>query len=197
MAGEPTKFTSSAKLRAWLERHHAVKTELIIRCFKVDASERGVTYKQMLDELLCFGWIDGVRRSVDDVSFSIRISPRKPKSRWSLVNIRRAKELEAAGRMHAAGLAVFNARDVDDARRYSFESRELELSQRLAKTFRAAKRAWKFFESQPPGYRRTVKFWVMSAKQEATRARRLRVLIDCCERGTTIPMLTRKSKRSR
>lgn len=155
---------------------------------------RGVTYKQALDEALCFGWIDGVRRGLDDVSFTVRFTPRKAKSKWSLVNTRRAKELEAQGRMHASGLAAFRARDPEFGPKYSFESRPVELSGALAKRFRAAKAAWKFFQSRPPGYRRTASFWVMNAKQEATRERRLDALIECSARGSPIPLLARKPK---
>lgn len=168
-----------------------------MRCFKVDFAERGATYEQALDEALCFGWIDGVRNGLDAESFSVRFTPRKAGSRWSLVNIRLATELEAAGRMHAAGLAAFRARDPNDARRYSFETRARELSPDLAKKFRAQQCAWAFFRARPPGYRRTAVFWVMSAKQQPTRERRLDVLIECSARGSTLPMLTpRKGPRA-
>ncbi|MCC6406901.1 MAG: YdeI/OmpD-associated family protein, partial [Planctomycetes bacterium] len=124
----------------------------------------------------------------------VRFTPRKAGSRWSLVNVRLATELEAAGRMHAAGLAAFRARDPKDARRYSFETRELELSPAFAKKFRAQCDAWAFFRARPPGYRRTASFWVMSAKQQATRERRLDALIDCSARGATLPMLTPRKR---
>ncbi|MCK6448168.1 MAG: YdeI/OmpD-associated family protein [Planctomycetes bacterium] len=177
-------------------KHHASETELLLCCFKVDHAELGVTYKEALDEALCFGWIDGVRRNLDARSFSVRFTPRKPRSRWSLVNTRRAEELVAAGRMHAAGLAAFEARDPEDSRRYSFEARPVELDPALAKKFRAAKAAWAAWLAKPPGYRRTAQHWVMSAKQPATRERRLAELIAATERGGTPKVLTpRKASR--
>lgn len=190
---KPRGFASARTFRAWLERHHASRRELIVRCFKVHAADRGLTYRQALDEALCFGWIDGVRRSLDADSFSTRFTPRKPKSYWSAVNRRRAGELLAEGRMHAAGLAALPA-DGTKADRYSFEARTARLPAALERRLRASERARAFFLVQPPWYRRTSVFWVMSAKKEETRERRFRTLVDCCERQRTIPPLTRPQR---
>ena len=190
----PTPFRSSAHFRAWLTKNHSKKTELLVSCAKAGAGA-GLTYKQALDEALCFGWIDGVRRAIDARCFSVRFTPRKPKSYWSAVNIRRAKELEAEGRMHAAGLSVFRGR-VEREPKYSFESRASAFTPELERRFRAQKRAWADFENRPPWYRRTSTFWVMQAKKPETRARRFELLLECSKKGVTIPMLTRGPKRT-
>ena len=152
----------------------------------------GLTYREALDEALCFGWIDGVRRSVDANSFSTRFTPRKPKSKWSTINIKRATELLAAGRMHLAGKAAFAARGAAAAKRYSYESRPAKLEAGLLKKLRANKRAWSFFRAQPPWYQRTSTFWVMEAKREETRERRLAELIARSAKGEPIKLLDRR-----
>ena len=185
----PAAFRRPESFRAWLEAHHATATELIVRCYKSHARHKGVTYPQAVDEALCFGWIDGVRRALDEASFSVRFSPRKAKSGWSKINVKRARELQAEGRMHPAGMAAFARRQPT---RYSFESRPVTLSPAVEKTLESNREALAFWRTQPPWYRRTTAFWVMSAKQEETRARRLAILVDCLARGRTIPVLTRK-----
>jgi uncharacterized protein YdeI (YjbR/CyaY-like superfamily) len=187
----PRAFASAAKFRAWLEKHHASATELEVRLFKVHAAHRGMGYVEALDEALCFGWIDGVRHSIDADCHQVRFTPRRPGSRWSLVNIRHAKRLEAAGRMHAAGLAAFRNRDEQDSRRYSFEARSVALSAAFARKFRAARRAWAFFEAQAPWYRRVCTHWIMSAKRPETRERRLASLIELSENQRPLPGLER------
>lgn len=183
-------FRTSEEFRAWLEKHHASKTELDLRLFKTRAKHRGMGYREALDQALCFGWIDGVRRSLDDVSFTQRFTPRKKKSNWSRVNIKRATELESEGRMHPAGLAAFRSRDAIAVAPYSFENRSITLDAAAEKEFRANKRAWEFFQAQAPWYRRTSIFWVMSAKREETRARRLASLIERSAKETRVPPLT-------
>jgi len=187
---DPTAFRTPERFRTWLERHHDSERELLVRLFKVHASHRGMGYAQALDEALCFGWIDGVRRSFDEDSFTIRFTPRKPTSIWSAVNIRRVAALEAEHRMRPSGAAAFERRTERRSRIYAYESKAVDLSPAYAKQFRASKRAWAYFQAKAPGYRRTCTFWVMGAKQEATRERRLAVLIECSSRGTTIPQLT-------
>jgi uncharacterized protein YdeI (YjbR/CyaY-like superfamily) len=183
-------FAGVGAFRAWLERHHGREAELLVRCFKVHAADRGVTYAQALDEALCWGWIDGVRRSVDADSFSVRFSPRKRDSVWSAVNIRRAKELEAAGRMAPPGRAAFQARRSAKGV-YSFESKPTDFPAPMKRRFRANAAAFRFWSALPPGYRRTATFWCLSAKQEATRERRLDVVIACSAKGQRIPLLAR------
>ncbi|HEU4996545.1 MAG TPA: YdeI/OmpD-associated family protein [Gemmatimonadaceae bacterium] len=184
-------FKTQGDFRAWLETHHADATELLVRIFKVHAKHRGVTNKEAVDEALCFGWIDGVRRALDEDSFTVRFSPRKAKSYWSRINRKRAAELEAEGRMHPAGLAAFHGRDKPTQERYSFETAPRELDAASQKLFRANRKAWDYFEAQAPWYRRTSAFYVMSAKREETRARRLQILIDCCAKGRPLPGLER------
>jgi len=192
---KPRSFATLEALRAWLQRNHATRRELLVRNFKVRAAHRGVTYAQAVDAALCFGWIDGVRRSLDDVSFVTRLSPRKPKSKWSAVNVRRAKALIRAGQMRPPGLLAFRARDAADARRYSYESAPAVLAPGHARKLRASKRAWQFFRQQPPWYQRSTQFWVMSAKRDETRERRLAVLIACSAKRKTVPPLTRPGRR--
>ena len=151
-----------------------------------------MTYRQALDEALCLGWIDGVRRSLDEASFSVRFTPRKPKSAWSAVNIARVGGLRAEGRMHPAGLAAFGARVKTG---YSYESRPQALAPAFLRKLRASARARRFFEAQPPWYRRTCAFWVMSAKQAETRARRLQVLIASSEKKESVAPLKRPATR--
>lgn len=189
-------FATPAGLRRWLERNQASKRELIMRCYKVHAKAKGVTYSDALDEALCYGWIDGVRRSVDGDSFTVRFTPRKPRSIWSAVNIAKVRNLEAQGRMQPAGVAAFSAREDARSGIYAYESKGVELSRAYEKELRANKRAWSFFQTQAPWYRRTSAFWVMSAKREATRAKRLGVLIACSAKGETVPPFTRARKRS-
>jgi uncharacterized protein YdeI (YjbR/CyaY-like superfamily) len=189
-----TTFTSREEFRNWLKAHHGSAKELLVRCYKTHVREKGLTYQEALEEALCFGWIDGVRRAVDEESFSNRFTPRKPKSKWSQVNIRKVEELEAAGRMEEPGRAAFAAREASHGTRYSLEEKPTKLDRRSEKAFRANKKAWRFFESQPPWYRRTSTFWVMEAKRPETRERRLAELIACSARGEPIKLLDRRPK---
>jgi uncharacterized protein YdeI (YjbR/CyaY-like superfamily) len=179
-------FPGRESFRRWLEKHHDQVSELLLLCRKTGAAGRGVTYRDALDEALCIGWIDGVRRAVDESTFSVRFTPRKPKSAWSAVNIARARELEAEGRMHPAGLAAFRARGKPA---YSYESRPRALAPAYLAKLRAHPRAWAFFEAQAPWYRRTCAFWIMSAKRPETRTRRLDLLIARSERHEGVPPL--------
>lgn len=188
-------FASQASFRRWLEQHHAKRTELHIRCFKVHARKRGMTYREAVEEALCFGWIDGIGRALDADSFVVRFTPRRPRSKWSQVNRKRMQELEAAGRMTPAGRAAFQAAGQPTAG-YSFESRPRTLARKYAQQLEANEKACSYYEQQPPWYRRTSSFWVMSAKQEATRERRLATLIEYCAKGKPIPPLARKKAAS-
>jgi uncharacterized protein YdeI (YjbR/CyaY-like superfamily) len=184
-------FAGPAEFRAWLAKNHATATELFVRCSKAHVA-LGLTYRQALDEALCVGWIDGVRHGVDAVSFSVRFTPRKPRSAWSTINIKRFQQLQAEKRVKPAGLRAFEA---GVKSHYSFESRPRVLAPAYLRSFRSNKRAWAFFEAQPPWYRRSCSFWVMSAKQPATRKRRLAELISRSERGEGIPPLKRPTAR--
>lgn len=191
-AKSPTPFASAEAFRRWLERNHASKAELVIQLFKTSASDRGMGYAAALDEALCFGWIDGIRRAYDDDSFTVRFTPRKPKSKWSRVNLRHFERLKSAGRVHAAGHAALHAGVSYKEEPYSFEAAEVLLSRGLKKTFQANKKAWAFFTTQPPYYRKVTTFFVMGAKREETREKRLAHLIKHCVRGERIPELQSK-----
>ena len=185
-------FDSPAAFRRWLERHHASHTELLVGFHKAHTGRPTLTWPESVDEALCFGWIDGIRRSVDADRYTIRFTPRKASSNWSAVNIRRAEALIADGRMQPAGLRAFAARRADKSAVYSFEqSRQPELSDVEKRRFRANRRAWTFFEAQPPGYRRTITHWVVSAKRDATRAKRLDTLISDSASGLRVGLLRR------
>jgi uncharacterized protein YdeI (YjbR/CyaY-like superfamily) len=199
---KPRFFKTPADFRRWLERNHAKETELLVGFYKVDSGKPSITWPQSVDEALCFGWIDGVRRSVDDISYSIRFTPRKPRSNWSTVNIKRATELSAAGLMAPAGLAAFERRDEKLSEVYAYERKSAALPADAEKKFKADKKAWENFSKMPPGYRRLVSHWVGSAKREETREKRLAELIALSRRGERIPQLTpsppakKKSRRS-
>jgi uncharacterized protein YdeI (YjbR/CyaY-like superfamily) len=185
----PKTFRTQAAFRAWLETHHATAKALEIRLFKVHAAHRGLTYAQALDEALSFGWIDGVVHRLDQDSFSQRYTPRQPRSTWSRRNIDHVERLKKAGRMTPAGLAAYEAREAGRSSVYSFEQEGQELAPPYATAIRANSAAWTFFQAQAPGYRRMTAHWVMSAKKEETRARRLGILIDSAARGRKIPPL--------
>ena len=186
-----------AEFRRWLERNHARETEVYVGFYKKASGRTGITQREALDEALCFGWIDGVRRSVDDERYVNRYTPRTPKSYWSAVNIARANELIVEGKMHPAGLATFERRDETRAKMYSSEQPNAALSRSEEAAFRRNRKAWAFWESLPPGYRKAATWWVISAKREETRERRLAALIEHSERGERIPLLTPPSARRR
>ena len=185
----PKAFRTPAAFRAWLEKHHATDTELEVRLFKVRAAHRGITYAQALDEALCFGWIDGVTHSLDEDSYRQRFTPRKARSTWSRRNVEHVERLTKAGRMAVAGLAAFQARDERRTGLYSFEQERPALIPAYLEAFRARASAWTYYQQQAPGYRRMTAHWVMSAKKDETRARRLGILIDSSARGRKIPPL--------
>lgn len=190
----PRSFRTPEDFRAWLEKNHDKQAELMMRLFKVHARHRGIGYREALDESLCFGWIDGVRRALDADSFVQRFTPRKKKSNWSAVNIRRARELIADGRMAPPGRAAFEARGATAASPYSFENPPRPLDPELEERLRANRKAWRWWESAAPYYRRVCTFWIMSAKKQETRAARLRKLLYHCARGEKIPPLAGTTK---
>ncbi len=187
-------FETPAEWRAWLEKNHARVTELLVGFHKRDSGKPSITWPESVDEALCFGWIDGLRKRVDETSYTIRFTPRKARSTWSAVNIRRVAELKREGRMHAAGIAAFERRSEARSAIYSYEQRKTAaLDAASARRFRANAKAWKFYEAQPPGYRRMMAWWVISAKKDATRARRLASLIDISARGQRIDPMKPKA----
>jgi uncharacterized protein YdeI (YjbR/CyaY-like superfamily) len=173
----PRFFRSAAEFRAWLTAHHADTRELWVGFYKKDSGKHGITYPEAVDEALCFGWIDGLKKRVDEHAYMHRFSPRTARSAWSDVNTRRVAALKRRGVMHPAGVAAYANRDRARTAEYSYENRPQSLSSPLLRQFKATREAWTFFEAQPNGYRRLAIFWVMSAKRDATRERRLAQLI--------------------
>jgi uncharacterized protein YdeI (YjbR/CyaY-like superfamily) len=192
---DATFFASPEAFRAWLEEHHATVQEFWVGFYKKGSGRPSITWPEAVDEALCFGWIDGLRKSIDDVSYAIRFTPRKPHSIWSAVNIKRVDELTAQGQMRPAGLKAFAERTDKKSGVYAYEQRNAaELDAADEQQLRANTQAWDFFQAQPAWYRKTAIWWVISAKQEATRRKRLATLIDDSAHGRTIPPLTRRTK---
>ncbi len=185
-------FKSPADFRRWLRTHAGNSPELWVGFHKKSSGKPSITYPEALDEALCFGWIDGVRKNVNETSYKIRFTPRKAKSNWSLVNIKRASELKKLGRMMPAGLKEFDARE--KSRTYSYETRPRELTGAYAMKLKANKKAWEFFRQQPPWYQRTATWWVVSAKKEETREKRLQTLIEDSAAGRRIGLVPAKTK---
>jgi uncharacterized protein YdeI (YjbR/CyaY-like superfamily) len=186
---KPRFFKSSRAFRAWLEKHHSSRRELLLGFYKLSSGKGGITHQQALDEALCFGWIDGVGKSLTADSYTIRFSPRRSGSHWSRINIRRAHQLKAAGLMHDMGLAAFERRDEGKTINYSYALRAAKFTPAFEKRFRANKTAWTFFTSQAPSYQRVSKFFVMSAKKDETREKRLNVLIADSEAGRRLSIV--------
>jgi uncharacterized protein YdeI (YjbR/CyaY-like superfamily) len=188
-------FRTPAAFRRWLARHHASARELWVGFFKKHTLRPSITYAESVAEALCYGWIDGIRKSVDADRYVNRFTPRRAGSNWSEVNIRLAEELIASGRMRPAGLRVFDARRPERSGRYSYEQRRtVRLSPEAEAAFRAQEDAWRGFQAQPAGYRQTVTWWVMSAKQEATRKRRLATLMKESAKGRRIEFMRRAER---
>lgn len=192
---KPRFFATSEEFRAWLEEHHADATELWVGYYKKGSGRPSLTWPESVDEALCFGWIDGVRKSIDAESYAIRFTPRRAGSTWSAVNIKRVQELKELGRMTPAGLEAFAARAEERSGIYAYEQRGgAELGEEFEALFRAHAEAWAFFQAQPAGYRKTATWWVVSAKREETRRKRLATLIADSASGRTIAPLTRRPK---
>ena len=193
---KPTFFAEPADFRAWLEENHERASELLVGFYKKATGRPSITWPEAVDEALCFGWIDGIRRSLGDESYTIRFTPRKARSTWSAVNIEHARELVAEGRMRPAGLAAFEARSDDRSAIYAYEQRhDAKLAPDEEREFRSNERAWAFFVAQPPSYRKTALWWVVSAKREETRARRLRTLVEDSSDGRRLRRLTPPARR--
>ena len=177
MTINPIFFAKETDFRKWLQKNHTAADEVWVGFYKKHTGKPTVTYKEAVDQALCFGWIDGIRKSIDDEAYMNRFTPRRKGSNWSAVNIKRAKELIEAGLMQPAGARAFAERDEAKAKQYSFERENVAFSAAQLREFKKNKRAWKFFEAQPPSYRKVMTWWVISAKQPATQERRLARLI--------------------
>jgi len=173
-----TFFPTELDFRAWLEKNHLLEKELIVGFYKVGSGKPSMTWSQSVDQALCFGWIDGVRRSIDKDSYCIRFTPRRPSSIWSDINIKKVTELSKLGLMKAEGLAAFQLRKEDKSGIYSHEKEPSEFDSTSEKQFKSNKIAWDFFVQQAPSYQKVMKHWVMSAKQEKTKLVRLNKLIE-------------------
>jgi uncharacterized protein YdeI (YjbR/CyaY-like superfamily) len=183
---EPLFFSTPDQFRAWLEKNHDKEKEILVLFHKTKTGKQCMTWPQSVDEALCFGWIDGIRKSIDDSSYTIRFTPRKPLSIWSAVNVRRAEQLIKQGLMKPAGRAAFEKLDADRSKVYSFEQGRIEFSNEFKKQLKNNKRAWKNFKSMAPSYQRAATWWVMNAKKEVTRQRRLKTLIQDSSEGMRI-----------
>ena len=180
-------FNTPAKFRTWLARYGRIKSELIVGFYKRQSGRRSMTWSESVDEAVCFGWIDGVRTRIDEHSYKIRFSPRKPKSIWSAINIEKVRLLQAAGRMTKAGLDAFARRSEDKSRGYSYEqAKRAVLEPAQEAEFKKNKQAWKSFEIQPPSYRRVAAWYVVSAKRPETRRGRLTKIIQASRNGVRI-----------
>ena len=182
----PTFFKTPADFRKWLNKHHASAKELWVGLYKKDSGKPSITWPESIDEALCHGWIDGIRKSVDETSYKIRFTPRRARSIWSAVNIKRVGELTKEGRMKPAGEKAFAGRFEYKSGIYAYEQRKPELPEAYASQLRKNKVAARFFESQPPSYRKMAMWWIVSAKQEETRLKRLRRLIDESAQGRRV-----------
>jgi uncharacterized protein YdeI (YjbR/CyaY-like superfamily) len=192
---DPKYFATPAEWRRWLQNHHDKHGELLVGFYKKHSGKPSITWREGVDGALCFGWIDGVRRRIDDVSYSIRFTPRKPLSTWSAINIKRVGELIEQKLVHPAGIKAFEARREERSRIYSFEQESVELESAQERQFKANRTAWRFFQSQTESYRRAATWWVVSAKREDTRAKRLTELIKVSEGKQTLRQFTRSVSR--
>jgi uncharacterized protein YdeI (YjbR/CyaY-like superfamily) len=191
----PHFFRTPAKFRAWLEKNHATSEELWVGFYKVGSGKPSITWPEAVAEALCFGWIDGIRKSIDDESYTNRFTPRKRKSNWSNVNIAKVEELIAAGLMTAAGLAAYALRSKSRSGVYSFEGKAAKLDDEMEKALRRNGAAWRFFSSQAPYYQRVASHYVASAKKPETRARRLAALIAHSAKGERLPQFVSSPRR--
>jgi len=180
---KPVFFVSQIEFRRWLEKNHDMAAELLVGFWKVGSGRPSMTWSESVDQALCFGWIDGVRKSLGADAYTIRFSRRRPKSIWSRINIEKVERLKKEGLMHPAGVAAYAKKEDHRSAIYAYENRPKEFSAEYEKRFKKNKKAWKFFNEQPPGYRRLMIFYVSSAKQEATRTSRLEKVIIASEEG--------------
>lgn len=187
---------SPSHFRKWLENNHANTKELWVGYYKKSSGKPSITWPESVDEALCFGWIDGIRKSLDDLSYTIRFTPRKASNTWSSVNIKRARELNGQGLMRPAGIAAFEKRKENRSGIYSYEQRSDKLVEPYASKLKQNKTAWNFFQAQTPSYRKAVSWWMVSAKKEETRLKRLAELIEHSGHKRKIPAFLRPKRAS-
>ncbi len=189
-------FKTQADWRKWLLKNHNSADELWVGFYKKASGKPSITWKQSVDEALCFGWIDGIRKSIDEVSYKIRFTPRRKGSIWSAVNVKRSEELIKLGQMHDSGFEVFNNRDKKKTNRYSFEQKKVKLSAEYENKFKENKKAWEYFQNKSTYYKRRATWWIISAKREETRQRRLSTLIEDSEAGRIIDVMNISKNRN-
>jgi len=192
---KPKFFATFEDFHAWLAKHHEREKELLVGFHKRGSGKPSITWPEAVDAALCFGWIDGVRKSLSETAYTIRFTPRKPRSNWSLINCKKVEALKKRGLMRPAGLRAFAARSAERTGTYSFErAHAAKLDAGQEKKLRAHAKAYEFFSAQPPWYQRTATHWIISAKKPETRERRLATLIRDSAGGRTIGPLTRPAK---
>jgi uncharacterized protein YdeI (YjbR/CyaY-like superfamily) len=190
----PIFFPTIEAFREWLTEHHTETQELWVGYYKKGTGKMGITYPESVDEALCFGWIDGVRNGLDAESYMNRFTPRRPGSLWSPFNINRVEELITLGRRQPAGLAAFEARKEKVFGEFTYANRSPDLAEPYAGILKQNEAAWEFYQARPPSYRKVVNWWVVCAKKEETRLKRLAELADCCARGRLIPAMEKLNK---
>jgi uncharacterized protein YdeI (YjbR/CyaY-like superfamily) len=191
-----TFFPTPADFRVWLEAHHDKLREQLVGFHKRDSGKPSITWPESVEVALCFGWIDGVRKSLNETSYTIRFTPRKPTSTWSSINIKLVRKLTKQGLMHSAGLKAFAARSEKKSGIYAYEQRKsARFTREQEKQFRSNKAAWEFFRSQAPWYQRVCTYWVISAKREETKLKRLSELIGHSQNHRRIPRLIPTKKK--
>lgn len=189
----PRAFKTQKDFRAWLKKNHATEKELILRLYKVHAKDKGIGYREALDEALCWGWIDGVVRRLDDDSFQQRYTPRTARSNWSAVNIKRMKTLIAEGKVAKPGLEAFERRGKTKGSSYTADNRNIKLTPEFIKRLKDEPKAWAFFDALPPGYKRLMIFRVMDAKKPETRERRFAQLLEHMRMERRMPLMGESS----
>lgn len=189
-----TFFKTPAYFRKWLEKYYSEEKELWVGFYKKDSGKPSITWQESVREALCFGWIDGIRKSLDDISYTIRFTPRKPGSTWSTINLKNVEELQKQGLMKPAGLKAFEFRKENKSGIYSYEQRKADLEEPFKSMLKKNTKAYKFFEEQPASYRKAANWWVLSAKKEETRLRRLNILIELSAEEKLIPQFKRIDK---
>ena len=188
-------FKTKIELRKWFEKNHNKLKEQWIGYYKMGTGKESITWSGSVDEALCFGWIDGLRKSIDDESYMIRFTPRKPESNWSAVNIKKVEELTKLGLMKPEGIQAYNKKKDHKSEIYTYEQKKIKLDEKYENIIKTNKIAWEYFSKHlAPSYKKTSIRWVMSAKREETRLNRLRILIDSSSKGEKIPQLAKYNK---
>ncbi|MGB0523590.1 MAG: YdeI/OmpD-associated family protein [Flammeovirgaceae bacterium] len=189
-------FNNAAELRQWFHENHNKATEIWVGYYKKNSGKANFSWSESVDEALCYGWIDGIRKSIDEERYRIRFTPRKPNSIWSAVNLKKMEVLIANGLMQAAGLAAYEKKKKDKSKVYSFEQKEVSLSPTYEALIKANEEAWGYFQQLSPYYKKASIWYVMSAKRETTRQKRIQLLIECSAKGEKLPQFMKYKKKS-